>query len=236
MLLFLKKTLFNTWIILLLYILYIYTNIYFTFGIFVLFTLSENYILSNNIDERTDLTDEIKNKYDINTNRTRVLTSDQSIGEAVPRLLRKDIIILPSEISDEDRQVVLFHEYYHILKKHKYKYELLRFVGMSFVLCFIIFVPIKNIFLIIIQIIVFSCIINYTLNIYRHKIEYETDLYASKKISTKKVINRLRKNTHHEIDKNYNKYFYTYPRIIDRIQYQMSHSDKKTLKYNKEKQ
>lgn len=206
------------------------------FGVFILFTISENYIISKDIDKQADITDKIKHKYNININNTRVLTSDQSIGEAVPRLLKKDIIILPSKISNTNEQVVLYHEYYHILKNHRYKYEFLRFIGLSFVLFSIIFNPINNIFPIIIQITIFSGILNYILNIYRHNIEYKTDSYVSEKMSTKKVIDRLRKNTHYETDKKYNRYFYTYPKIIDRIQHQMNQNDKNTLNYNKQKQ
>lgn len=206
------------------------------FGVFALFTISENYLSSKNIDEQTDITERINSEYNININNTKVFTSDQYIGEAVPRLFKKDIIVLPSKIPNKNEQVVLYHEYYHILKKHKYKYETLRFVGLSLVLCTIIFNPISNIFFIIIQITIYSIIINYMLNIYRHNIEYKTDSFVSKKTSTKKVIDRLRRNTHYETDKKYNRYFYTYPKIIDRIQHQIDNDDKKTLNYNKQKQ
>lgn len=145
---------------------------------------------------------------------------DQRSGACVARILKNNIIRIPRNVVGTDQiSTVVSHEYAHIKNKDSYKYQVIELILVCSVVGIMYMIGSNVIFYIIS---VFSgLLISLILNIYRHKIEFRADDFASECVGCRQVVDRLSRNTH--LYKNeYSKYLSLYPNIRERIQRQFN--------------
>jgi hypothetical protein len=168
--------------------------------------------------KESEIIDTEKYNYEIDLDDVIVVKTDQSFGEAVSRIRRRDVIKIPDSCSNpNDFLTVLHHEYYHISENHKYKTDLILFLMLSFSL------SVSTLFTLNISLLLLalsSLLIVFIVNIYRHRIEYRADNFAGNHISNKYVIDRIREYPNRNRYQDFKKYIYPYPPLTKRIQNQ----------------
>lgn len=218
---FLLRSSFYSSILYLCYYLTFYNHIISVYLI-ILFCFIFRYLL---ITRNRDISDG-KSVTIIKSNRTRDLDLsdikfqiiDQNSGESIPRIFKPSIIRIPRKASDTGHiDTVLCHEYAHLKNNDVYKNQLLEYI----LICVSVTVlyTINIYFVNIIISIILGIIIPIILNMYRHKIEYRADDFASNIVGSSRVVDRLSRNTN---PYNYGKsiIFNVYPDIRDRIEKQ----------------